>query len=76
MKTIVITILILIGLFQVSCKKEKEYCWDCGINYGSSIPISYDTICDKTEEEINQWMKEQMQVPGNTQPVVWCDRIN
>ena len=78
MNQILIFSLILFGMIWMQgCKKEEKKCWDCGVNYNiPGLAPRYDTICDKTEDEINEWMKEQMQGTGNTLPVVWCDPLN
>lgn len=74
-KSIITISLLLIGMIWMNgCKKEERKCWDCGINYPGAVPIT-DTLCDKTEEEIDQWMTEILKKSMDNRTVVWCDPL-
>ena len=78
MRNILIITLILVGLTFTSCKKEGKECRDCRSNYPNT-PIMYDTICDKTEVEINQWIINKLEIhyrtSGNMYAVIWCEPL-
>jgi hypothetical protein len=51
MKRLVFVTLLLVGITITSCKKDKEYCWDCYLEGDPSWIHAQKTFCGLTEEE-------------------------
>ena len=69
-------ILSLIAL--MSCEKPPEYCWQCNKErfapnaYASTVQI----ICDKTEDEIRDFEKQQTRDLSGVTVVMTCRLYN
>lgn len=58
-----VLLLLILGVSLTSCKKKP--CWECrAIHFGNPSDIS-TTVCDKTEEEIRQYEKNDSSIGGD-----------